>query len=571
MKLLRLQINNSFRSLPAGFNIEFRKPDEEFEKNLHEPICLVGVNGSGKSNVLEVLSEIFNSIDQYLLNKEDFESTKFPIDSFEIEYVIPFTWNLDYLNWDSGLNFDAKNIQVKISKAANEAPIFQWINGEEIKPITESKESALPQRIIGYSSGQNELLSIPFYKARFSFYKSLLKEQKSFYKGSVRSSRLQYADYEENASILLSNFLMAKDGEVAIIQEKLLIDNIADFEIIINRNQKKRGVIKTEKDIEKLLSFLKSNASSVDLIDDGINRLNFIVTPQLKKEFQDNFLDASGLYSLFKQLSYLNMNAIKKSQIDSLLDSEQEIYENYKIGDFAPEKKLFQISSINIRKNEIPYPISYKNLSDGEHQFIHIIGTLMMMKEESALFLFDEPETHFNPRWKYEYTETFKKVTSELKSQILLTTHDPVLISGLAKENVIVFNKPQEGIERTYKPEKELRGMGVDAILMSDIFGFDSTIDIATKEEIVELRILQLKRITGQLNEDEQARYSILYEKLRGIDFAEPLNDPMFRDFLIAKESLSVYSKPFLTEEEEKERENISKQILIKIKAKYNQ
>lgn len=566
MKLLNLIINQQFRSLPAGFKIEFRKP-EDLETNLHEPICLVGVNGSGKSNVLEAIAEIFFSLDQYIRNEENYEISKFTIGSFILEYTIPFTWSLDYLNWDSGLNFDTKNIQVRISKTENYAPVFEWINGEEIKPIIESKDNALPERIVGYSSGQNELLSIPFYKSRFSFYKSLLKEQKSIYKGSVKSSRLQYIDYEENASILLSNFLMAKDGEVEIIREKLFIDNIADFEIKINRNQKKRGVLKIGKEIEKLLSFLKSNASSSTSIAKDIEQLSFIVTPQLKKEFQENFLDAVGLYNLFRQISYLNINSVKKTQIDSLLNSQQEIYENYKIEDFTADKKLFQISSLNIKKSEIAYSISYKNLSDGEHQFIHIVGTLMMMKEENALFLFDEPETHFNPKWKYEYTETFKKVTSEQKSQILLTTHDPVLVSGLAKENVIVFNRPEEGLGRTYKPDKDLRGMGVDAILTSEIFGLNSTLDTTTLNDIIERRKLLVKKDIQQLSEEEENKLNNLSKKLIDIDFNIPFADPLYKDFILAFENLDIYKRTDLTKVEVKAREMIANEIMQKLKA----
>lgn len=564
MKLLNLHINQQFRSLPAGFKIEFRKP-EDLETNLHEPICLVGVNGSGKSNILEAIAEIFYSLDQYIRNEENYAISKFSIDSFIIEYTIPFTWSLDYLNWDSALNFETKNIHVRISKKENSPPVFEWINGEEIKPITESKDKALPERIVGYSSGQNELLSIPFYKSRFSFYTSLLKEQKSIYKGSVKSSRLQYIDYDENASILLSNFLMAKDGEVAIIREKLFIDNIADFEIKINRNQKKRGFLRIGKEIEKFLSFLKSNAASSRPIGNDVEQLSFIVTDTLKKEFQDNFLDAVGLYSLFRQISYLNINALKKRQIDKLLSSEQEIYENYRMEDFTADKKLFQISSINIRKSDINYPISYKNLSDGEHQFIHIIGTLMMMKEENALFLFDEPETHFNPKWKYEYTETFKKVTSEQKSQILLTTHDPVLLSGLAKENVIVFTRLRADIERTYKPDRDLRGMGVDAILTSEIFGLNSTLDKGTFNELIDRRKLLAKQEKDQLTHEENQELNRLSEHLKDIDFNIPFADPLYKDFILALDNLDYYKRTDLTSEEIKEREQIAKDVMQKL------
>lgn len=572
MKLLRLQINNQFRSLPAGFAIEFRKPDKEFEKNLHEPICLVGVNGSGKSNVLEALAEIFSYLDQTFLNFVLHHSDSPIINSFELEYMLPiqpgrfFTW------LKLPLSLDRKYIRIKIKKLDDAKPFFYWIDDDACHQIvSDDFTNVLPDRVIGYSSGQNEQLSIPFYRVRFRYYNTLLHEQKNIYNDNVEYSRLKYIDYEENASIILANYLMDRHEEVKIFGEKLFIEDIADFEITINKNQKKRSVLKIGKDIQKLLDFLKSNASTSENISEGVEKLSFIVTQALKTAFQSHFLDASGLYTLFKRLGYLNLNHLKKTHIDALLVSNQSIYDNYKIADYTPEKRLFKISAINIKKKDVTYPIDYRSLSDGEHQFLQIVGTLKMMKDESSLFLFDEPETHFNPRWKYEYTEIFKKVTSETKSQILLTTHDPVLLSGLAKENVIVFNRPQEDIERTYKPDKDLRGMGVDAVLMSRIFGFDSTIDLATKEEMVELRTLQTKRASSQLTENEQTLYLTLYEKLKGIDFAEPLNDPMYRDFLIAKESLSVYSKPFLTEEEETARTKVSIEILRKIKEKFNQ
>ena len=538
---------------------------------MNEPICLVGVNGSGKSNVLEALAEIFGYIDQTFLNFVVNHSDSPVINSFELEYLLPFNFDIGFIKMDSGMTWGAKYVQIKIVKDNDVKPRFYWTDENQVENlILDSLESALPKRVIGYSSGQNELLSIPFYRIKFRYYNALLQEQKLSYRESFDFSRLKYIDYDENANILLSNYLMAKNGEIDVIKDRLFIDNVSKFEIIVNRNQKKRGILKIDKEIDKLLLFLKDKATETKEISSGIEQYNFEVSTELKKEFQDNFLDANGLYTLFKRLGYLNLNYITKKKMTSLLTTTTDIYDTYKIVDYAPEKKLFQISGIEIKKSNLPHSISYRNLSDGEHQFIHIIGTLIMMKEESALFLFDEPETHFNPRWKYEYTETFKKVTSSLKSQIILTTHDPVLISGLAKENVIVFNKPEEGQERTYKPSKDLKGMGVDAILMSDLFGFDTTIDIDTKEEIVELRTLLLKKHSSLLNDEENLRYNLLYEKLKGIEFAEPLNDPMFRDFLLAKQSLEIYSKPFLSEQEENDREADAKQIMETIKEKFS-
>lgn len=570
MKLLRLQLNNSFRSLPTGFQLVFRENNDGLQENLNEPICLVGINGSGKSNILEALGEIFSYLDQTFLKFVNRHSDSPIINSFELEYLLPFAWDMEFITADADLKISTEFIHIKIVKPADSLPSFYWIYNNEERPIALGMESTLPKRIIGYSSGQNELLSIPFTKIKFRYYNTLLQEFKSTYRDTIEYSRLRYIDYEENSNILLANFLMAKNSEADVLKETILIDDIDSFELVINRNKNKKGTLPIDVDIDKLLVFFESKSTNKVVIASNIIRHIFTDIDDLKKDLQNNFVDAAGLYTLFKRLGYLNLNFVDKDKIDDLLVSNIEIYNNYDLTDFTPTNRLFQISEVRIKKTNIDYPINYKNLSDGEHQFIHVIGTLLIFKEETSLFLFDEPETHFNPQWKYEYTEIFKKVTNSHKSQIIMTTHDPVLISGLSKENVIVFNKPNHGIERTYKPDKDLKGMGVDAILTSEIFGLNTTLDSGTLNQMVELRTLLLKKQNLEINKDELERYFKLYEKLKGIDFAEPLNDPMYRDFLNAKKTLEIYSKPFLSEKEEQERAIIATEIMSKIKEKYS-
>ena len=106
MKLLRLKVDEPFRSLQAGFEVEFlqewereqamQSPNLEFA-----PYILAGPNGSGKSNVLEVLAAIFYHMEcMYLENLPDsfmYEEDQNPKgfqgsigipDAFEVEYLI---------------------------------------------------------------------------------------------------------------------------------------------------------------------------------------------------------------------------------------------------------------------------------------------------------------------------------------------------------------------------------------------------------------------------------------------------------------------------------------------------
>ena len=75
MKLLRLKLHEPFRSLQAGFELDFLQPwDDPADESASAfaPYILAGPNGSGKSNVLEVLAAIFYHLEcMYLENLPD--------------------------------------------------------------------------------------------------------------------------------------------------------------------------------------------------------------------------------------------------------------------------------------------------------------------------------------------------------------------------------------------------------------------------------------------------------------------------------------------------------------------
>jgi len=568
VKLVRLKLGNQFRSLPADFEISFSSS----ELVSIDPICLVGVNGSGKSNVLEALAEIFEYLDQYFLqyvntipNLADFAT----IDQFIVEYLLPIEYSTSSWFTNAMRIGNLEFAHIKIKKLSGRAPFFsEVINGESraLEIDRSSLVSLLPSRVIGYSSGQNELLSIPFKKVNFKYYHSIREEQKgSAYVGYIHPPRLSYMSYEDNALVLLCNYIMQDEADLEEIQSKTGVVSLDSFELFISTYYRKKDSIRVTPELQRFINFLKESASEILLSSNTNNRLRFVLTPELRAKFRGQFPDAASLFNGLSWLSLLNMNGIPAKRMQELLSAPDSAYMAYRPFDFEPDFKLFTIDNILVRKAGVDAAINYKTLSDGEHQFGFIIGLMSIFRLESTLFLLDEPETHFNPKWKYTYRETFKKVSGGLKSQVLLTTHDPVLISGLNKESVIVFRKPAPNLPRSFRPDKDLKGMGVDAILMSDIFGFDTAIDFPTKLELIELRELQLKRLTNQLNEGETARYNVLYEKLKDLDYAEPLNDPMYRDFLLAKESLEIYKKPFLSQEEEVERKEVARQIMTTI------
>ena len=104
-------------------------------------------------------------------------------------------------------------------------------------------------------------------------------------------------------------------------------------------------------------------------------------------------------------------------------------------------------------------------MSDGEHQFLHSIGLALLYKNTSSLFLLDEPETHFNPKWRANYISTLHKCFKDdtVSPEVLITSPSPFIISDLEKENVLVFEKKEDIVECN-RPEINTFGTSVSEI-----------------------------------------------------------------------------------------------------------
>ncbi len=206
MRLVRLKIGNRFRSLPADFEVIFSSGENS--SMINEPICLVGVNGSGKSNVLEAIATIFAFLDLSFLNYLHESVSSATIDQFVIEYLIPISYVTPFItDREIRVSADSEFAHIKIKKLNGLQPkYFLKVGGQdsELNP----RQEFLPVRILGYSSGQNELLSIPFKKMIFKYYQSLRIEQNTIYQDYVEHSRLRFMEYEEHSLVLISNYLM---------------------------------------------------------------------------------------------------------------------------------------------------------------------------------------------------------------------------------------------------------------------------------------------------------------------------------------------------------------------------
>ncbi len=191
---------------------------------------------------------------------------------------------------------------------------------------------------------------------------------------------------------------------------------------------------------------------------------------------------------------------------------------------------LIHETRIRVRVRNSDDSLTFRELSEGEQQLLTVVGLLLFTKEAESLFLLDEPDTHLNPAWGMEYIEILRDIADTGNdSQIVLATHDPLVLSALRREQVIVLDRSEEtgGIEVTH-PELDPSGLGISGILRN-YFLLRSTLDTPTQDKL-DRRFELLGKGTHRTaaEEDELHRISV---ELADSGFASEHRDANFELF----------------------------------------
>jgi len=456
---------------------------------LVSPVCFVGKNGTGKSNALELICELFYYLDSLLLDypAENLLSKK--TFGFEIEYTFEMTWADAFDKWkDANFSWNDAYRHVKIVKKVDDKEPIYWLidsemnetkiqrKGDTKRDVREKIKKLLPSKIIGYSSGLNELISTPFLKMQFHYFHEYQKRLEEDVLDGFEDGRLFYMNYESNAAVVVANFLLEDERKLQVLNDTLEIADIESFRIVIEFGNyveinSEAGSNKEKYDLtdyfKKELNNLKQIATThKEKIKNNvltgqsktILTLDFKVDSSTKSAFKHFFGDTYSLYSFFHRMHLLNLYKISQEKHEAVRSAVSGVNIFNFLPKIAVDESLFRIEKVKLVKSDGKAIVEYKNISDGEHQFMHIIGTIMIMNRPKTLLILDEPETHFNPKWRSKLVNTLNKIEKaeievlnnsnqkriKKSTEVILTTHSPFIISDSDRSRVWKFYKENE-------------------------------------------------------------------------------------------------------------------------------
>jgi predicted ATPase len=504
--------------------VEEFKNLKNFEVDLsgaaEEPCTVIlGRNGLGKSNLLEVLVVIFR--DLYLGNASHFwYRLRYTIGQGRTHISIENQPRTSSAN--SIFSFDVTNHEGKSTRH----PLYAFKSTKRVPdPLG---WNFLPRHVFAYYSGPSDRLEEHFRPHQKKFYDDLLQGKENpfrplFYARPVHSNFVLLAFYTKTDPTI-TNFL----------RERLRIEGFQSALFVLHKppwaDRRPDGDPRFWRafgTVQRFLAKLWKVAIAPMTLSGAIPDMFGKAHPT-----QFKYLLVPGLAAL-RELAEKSASAV---------DLFKELESTY-------ISKLIHETRIRVQIRDHNGSLTFRELSEGEQQLLTVVGLLRFTKESESLFLLDEPDTHLNPAWGMEYLEILKEIAGVVgDSQILIATHDPLMLAGLLKEQVIVLERDPSGSRIVAEhPEVDPRGMGVSGILKSSMFGLSTTLDLPTQEKLDERFRLYAK---GNRTDAEQQRLIDLSDELANAGFAQDFRDDNYSRFARAVATLRKENKLILSRSE---------------------
>lgn len=484
----------------------------------HWVTVVIGWNGTGKSNVLEALAIIFRDLITYQsLSLE--KKKEVPRFAFKLSYRMGAGDNLRYIQIDADPDRAKEPFIIHVAtgdEACGETDLVPSLDDEEPAPALRGKlmkltsflnaeTEYLPRYVFSYYSGESPRMHEVFRPYLESYDSKLRRGEDPGLK------RLFYAMPVHSQFVLLAFLIQQSDIVRAFLNEHLGLD--------------------PDEGVESVLFVLrqppwKSNAPDGDsrfwnargVVSDFLSRLYDIALAPigLYRRVSTSIWNKETLQ--FKYLYVKDIDALRRLVGDQAPAQFFRDLESTYVSELIEEVRI----RVRLKKND--GSVTFRELSEGEQQLLTVLGLLRFTAEDESLFLLDEPDTHLNPRWGVDYISYLKQFIAsgtkqEETSHILLTTHNPLAIAELDREQVQILRMTKGDEQRRVVacyPEMAPRGMGYAAIVTSDMFGIASSLDHSTQLLLETQRAFAAKE---HLSAEEQQELDTINAQLDRLGF----------------------------------------------------
>lgn len=522
MKLLSIELFGQYKGLKdQAFDFSTVKGDVA---------VLIGANGSGKSQVMELIAEVFAFLERR--QRQDFR-VRAPLG-----YDFRVTYEMASSRYDGLRRFavDTRDgLRIAVHQLADQPrdDVAQPAQGvwSEVTPDGSLEELALP-RVIGYASGMSENLQRAFMRNALQYFdvirvRANLKKELAQPKVDEKATLAINERYlRRNPGIFAaegedpeSGLFRLRETDTAIPRNLFLDYDCAALLIALlgmlphaDRDEvwdeipfrhPARVVLRYDlrgqatasdnaRDIKRVIELAgphrctpispRTSEPEYELLEldylAGDIEIDF-ADPEVIRRMADNSREPDQWFSALYKLQLLGVDewsgAVKRALRRDSFQGHVE----------KPLKGKLPLSVQELWMSDGERTVALDDLSDGEVQLLLTLGAVRLFGDDETLFLYDEPETHLNPSWRTRFHLDFEKANeANGKAQAIISSHSPFLVSSLPREAVFHFKKV-DGVTDMTNPPGETFGASFD-VLIKKHFNLRATISETAVQEIRE-------------------------------------------------------------------------------------
>lgn len=406
--------------------------------------AIVGENGSGKSNLLNIIREILYN--KKISNSEpDFkyimildENTPKIISNFEFEHQIPI--------FDK---FESLDFYLYLASDQNTKPFVSLDGNRDISQEKEHYHRFVQSEYSIATMLTNKYISnINFHLTTFMYLPSKIDIHVNF--GRIN------------------------------LYPKSIFDLDLDSEIYVKPEEYNEEKFDAKLEEGKKLAFQEGTLNT--LFKEKTTYHKFLMARYIKKFGESEYRHFHDKNFLLEKLSIGDEPELTEAEFEHYFKDEIKNIEQFsKIEKnifFNHYKEFFNFDFIDSENRR------FNDLSHGEQTiFAQMLNIYYFsLHNKSNLFFFlDEPDLSLHPEWQRKYLSELQNLLIKMnqKFHIVLTSHSPFLLSDLPKENVVFLEKGKQ-----VYPNIETFGANIHTLLSHGFFMKEGLMGEFAKEKI---------------------------------------------------------------------------------------
>ncbi|MDO6818912.1 AAA family ATPase [Zobellia sp. 1_MG-2023] len=505
----------NYNHIDFHFDIQKETPLDEtfFGRNDIEVTGLIGRNGSGKSNVLELVCLLLKGAKMSV-------STDFIVLLEENNSYSAYTnLNINQLNHiNPEISFFEYNRKIDPLKIIYFSNVFDGRAHNFDKDVSDiSNNYRYPRERYPYSLRKKKSdieKQLEFIESEFFNILAINTPEELRITNKLTNKRFSYVGDYRFSELNLEEFIQTLSKRFQNINPNKTLYYLAvtsSFIDVYNTLKKIESLNTTITELKRIVDDFNIKGSKTEIVierlfawvEEVINSSFNEILKTIDKRRYDRLL--KSLLKLKNNYDFLDVKVVSEG-------SKSRKKENYLLQYHDSNQSIISIL-ISILSNKY-FDIGWTGISSGHKAYLNLFSLLYSelksVKRQNTLICIDEGDLYLHPQWQIEFFDKLMQVVPEIyhgNLQFILTSHSPFLLSDLPKQNVTIIDENSEnGGINGVSLDKETFAGNLYALYSEPFFLGNNRTSVFAKKKIESL-IERLSINTIGLTNTQRARF----------------------------------------------------------------